>query len=710
MNNTVPRTFCISLRETPKRKEEIIKYLGQVGLKAEIFDGIHGESFGLKSTIPNYEKLPGREYFITQGAVGCLLSHLMLWNVLITQPEDEFFIIEDDILLCDDFFEKFAKFKLELPTDWQMAYVGWLPVNGEYEGDITHISENIVIPKPMCTHAYMVKKSALKILIETNQLAWNPLDMQMIERSLPMLNYYATKTPLINQRSVCNIKDETWYSLCYDWDLNPEWLATTKRINARLGNGWHPLEKGDDGYMIWTDGRGEFILDDKWVTMKVEFIAEGEIEKKLRVICPNQSDQVFSINYGINTITFPINGSNSVILVSDTFRPIDIFKTSDSRRLGLRLLKEIILINSDGKETVINLYTLFGSKKIEELSTADGTQLIKTKYSHVDGKINLAGQISYNYHRSGWGYVLNLLTNYHREDATLFDAWLERTFAWEKQRNSQLKLIPYREPWVGIFHHPPNTPTWCSENSNPCAIIQSKEFQDSLPTCKGIYVLSKYHADFLKCYLKTIPVEVLYHPTEIPELKFNFNAFINNNNKKIVNIGWWCRKLSSIYQLEVDNAVYQKIRLLPSTTSVPLNAVELILEIEKSFRGYDLSEDMKHSVIDVRHLPNNEYDDLLSKNIVFVDLYDASANNAVIECIARGTPILINPLPAVKEYLGEDYPFYFNTIVEASKKLKNLSLIKSTNDYLLNSGVAEKVSGDYFVKTIRSSKIWNLLS
>ena len=48
---TVPRTFCVTLRETPKRKEEAIKYFEQVGLKAEVFDGIHGESFGLKTNI-----------------------------------------------------------------------------------------------------------------------------------------------------------------------------------------------------------------------------------------------------------------------------------------------------------------------------------------------------------------------------------------------------------------------------------------------------------------------------------------------------------------------------------------------------------------------------------------------------------------------------------------------------------------------------------
>lgn len=705
----VPRTFCITLRETPKRKEEANKYFNQVGLNVEFFEGIHGESFGLKSTIPNYDKLPGREYFITPGAVGCLLSHLTLWNILIHQPEEEFLIVEDDIQLCDDFFEKFAKFKLELPNNWEMVYVGYLIPGGGHGGDVTHVSENVIITKPICTHAYMIKKSALKVLIETNQLAWSPLDIQITERSLPKLNHYAAKTPLINQRSVLNIKDETWYSLCYDWDLNPEWLAQ-KSNDVRLGNGWHPLEKNDDGYMIWSDGRGEFLFDEKWAKMDIDFIAEGEIEKKVQVICPQQPDQVFDITkYGNTHLSFPINGASSVVIVSDTFRPIDIFKTGDSRRLGLRLLKGITLTDMEGKSTFISLYSMYGAKKVDEMSKVEGIRPFRIKYSNETGKINLRGQSFYTHHRSGFVYALEMLSEYHREDSTVMDTWLERTFAWDKTKNSQLRLIPYRQPWVGIFHHPPNVPNWFTESATPYAIIQSKEFQDSLPMCKGLYVLSKYHADFLKCFIKTVPVEVLYLPTENPENKFNFEKFVSNTNKKVVNIGYWLRKMSSIYQLDVNQNIYQKIRLLPSTTRGSSNLVQTILDIEANFSKSPLSNEELRSVVDIRHMPNDEYDELLSKNILFVDLYDSSANNCIIEAMIRGTPILVNPLSAVIEYLGKDYPFYFSNLFEASEKLKNIKLIKETHSYLVDSGVSNKIKGETFMKTLQEGNIWKSL-
>jgi hypothetical protein len=46
---------------------------------------------------------------------------------------------------------------------------------------------------------------------------------------------------------------------------------------------------------------------------------------------------------------------------------------------------------------------------------------------------------------------------------------------------------------------------------------------------------------------------------------------------------------------------------------------------------------------------------------------------------------LINPVGGVVDYLGKDYPFYFNSFREAVKKLKDTKLIKQTSDYLKNT-------------------------
>ncbi len=60
---------------------------------------------------------------------------------------------------------------------------------------------------------------------------------------------------------------------------------------------------------------------------------------------------------------------------------------------------------------------------------------------------------------------------------------------------------------------------------------------------------------------------------------------------------------------------------------------------------------------------------MLSKNIVFIDLFDAAANNTILECIVRNTPIIVNKLPAVIEYLTEDYPLLFDHLDQVNDLL-----------------------------------------
>ena len=78
-----------------------------------------------------------------------------------------------------------------------------------------------------------------------------------------------------------------------------------------------------------------------------------------------------------------------------------------------------------------------------------------------------------------------------------------------------------------------------------------------------------------------------------------------------------------------------------------------------------------------------EYDSFLEKNIVFIDLIDSAANNTVLECIVRNTPILLNRTAGAVEYLGEDYPLYFNSLADVTS-LVSRENIERAHVYLKN--------------------------
>lgn len=92
--------------------------------------------------------------------------------------------------------------------------------------------------------------------------------------------------------------------------------------------------------------------------------------------------------------------------------------------------------------------------------------------------------------------------------------------------------------------------------------------------------------------------------------------------------------------------------------NVSQNCQELRNNWYKHF--YEHIKYMCNSIDFIDKVSNDDYDTLLTENIVFINLVDASAVNTIIECIVRNTPIIVNNHPAVIELLGKNYPLYFN--------------------------------------------------
>jgi hypothetical protein len=76
------------------------------------------------------------------------------------------------------------------------------------------------------------------------------------------------------------------------------------------------------------------------------------------------------------------------------------------------------------------------------------------------------------------------------------------------------------------------------------------------------------------------------------------------------------------------------------------------------------------------------YDELLASSVVVGELYGAAANNVTVECMARGTPLIVNRLPAIEQYLGVDYPLFYSDISEIATLLTEENLL-AANTHLL---------------------------
>jgi hypothetical protein len=272
-----------------------------------------------------------------------------------------------------------------------------------------------------------------------------------------------------------------------------------------------------------------------------------------------------------------------------------------------------------------------------------------------------------NCHRSGWRYVVDNINNHLTTDdknAIKCDLYVDRTFHWCCNEMVNNNIIPYTTSWIGFIHH---TMYQDPSNYNCIELLKNIYFLESLKTCKALIFLSKYLKDnFQKLAnsnnIKLPQLYTLYHPTEFVNTNWKYKHW----SGEVIQVGSWMRDIDAIYQLKLK---YNKKYAL-----IGKNMKDKY--ICNANINYNKSNDVKL----IEHLDNNQYDEILSKYVVFIKLFDASAVNTLIECIVRNTPIIINKLPAVVEYLGEDYPLYYNNVEEVPNLL-HVKFFKTNHIY-----------------------------
>jgi hypothetical protein len=92
-----------------------------------------------------------------------------------------------------------------------------------------------------------------------------------------------------------------------------------------------------------------------------------------------------------------------------------------------------------------------------------------------------------------------------------------------------------------------------------------------------------------------------------------------------------------------------------------------------------------------------------------MNLVDASASNAIIECIVRNTPLLINRLPAVVEYLGNGYPLYYDDMYQAATLAMDRNRINDAYLYLTRMDKT-RFSSASFINQLQTSRIYRSLT
>ena len=160
------KVYVINLKKDTERLNKFLK--NNCHLNIIKFNAIDG--FKIKKNDPIYKKHIGyfKHPINTHGAIGCILSHIQLYDYLIKNTNDKYYIIcEDDAMICKDFNIKLFEILKQVPEKWDFIYLGGNNIIG-YK-----YSKNLLIPNfnkkgNWGSFGYLISKKGLQKLYENS--------------------------------------------------------------------------------------------------------------------------------------------------------------------------------------------------------------------------------------------------------------------------------------------------------------------------------------------------------------------------------------------------------------------------------------------------------------------------------------------------------------------------------------------------------------
>jgi GR25 family glycosyltransferase involved in LPS biosynthesis len=125
MNDYFDKIYVLSLKRNTDRRVLIKERLDKVGIDFEFFDACDGQ------VINHIWKKLDNPNFTTQNYVACSISHLSIYNDALSRGFKRILILEDDIKPHKDIKNHFDCFIKQVPDDYDLLYLGWIPLNDD---------------------------------------------------------------------------------------------------------------------------------------------------------------------------------------------------------------------------------------------------------------------------------------------------------------------------------------------------------------------------------------------------------------------------------------------------------------------------------------------------------------------------------------------------------------------------------------------------
>jgi GR25 family glycosyltransferase involved in LPS biosynthesis len=187
--------FVINL-EKDNDRWNYYKNLNIPSIKINRFNGIYGKDLDRNNLIKS--GVLSTTNVLKDGQLGCALSHMNLWNYSLKYKNKYLLVLEDDVILEKDIYNKINNLEDYLPENWDVIFLGGCNVYGK------KYNEKFIIPTKydklynLCLHAMLINKKSIPKLNSIMKPIMVPIDNQ-IRDNYKSLNVFYANPNLINQ-------------------------------------------------------------------------------------------------------------------------------------------------------------------------------------------------------------------------------------------------------------------------------------------------------------------------------------------------------------------------------------------------------------------------------------------------------------------------------------------------------------------------------
>lgn len=165
------KIFVINLERAADRRVAILRHLHELGLEAEILPAVEGVKVD-RATLG-----PGAEPGLSNGEVGCYLSHLRFWQIVVERKLPNAIVLEDDVI-CSPALARVADeiAALDLPFD-AVRLSALQPIRGIPLLSLSS-GEKLILPNkhPSGTQGYLVSLAGARRLLAALAVPKGPID------------------------------------------------------------------------------------------------------------------------------------------------------------------------------------------------------------------------------------------------------------------------------------------------------------------------------------------------------------------------------------------------------------------------------------------------------------------------------------------------------------------------------------------------------